>query len=52
MNTNEVARIASLVGEPSRTAMLLELMDGRALTAHELASAAGVLAPTASRHLS
>ena len=51
MNTNEVARIASLVGEPSRTAMLLELMDGRALTAHELASAAHVLAPTASRHL-
>ena len=51
MNTNEVARIASLVGEPSRTAMLLELMDGRALTAHELASAARVLAPTASRHL-
>jgi DNA-binding transcriptional ArsR family regulator len=51
MNTNDVARIASLVGEPSRTAMLLELMDGRALTARELASAARVLAPTASRHL-
>ncbi|HEX2543010.1 MAG TPA: helix-turn-helix transcriptional regulator [Caldimonas sp.] len=51
MNTNEVARIASLVGEPSRTAMLLQLMDGRALTANELATAAGVLAPTASRHL-
>jgi len=51
MNTNEVARIASLVGEPARTAMLLELMDGRALTARELASAARVLAPTASRHL-
>jgi len=42
MNTSDVARIASLVGEPSRTAMLLELMDGRALTAHELASDAGV----------
>ena len=51
MNTNEVARIASLVGEPSRTAMLIELMDGRALTAIELARAAHVLAPTASRHL-
>ena len=52
MNTNEIARIAGLVGEPSRTAMLLELLDGRALTAHELARAAGVQAPTASRHLS
>jgi hypothetical protein len=31
MNTDDVARIASLVGEPSRTAMLPELMDGRAL---------------------
>ena len=51
MNTNDVARIASLVGEPSRTAMLIELMDGRALTAIELARAAHVLAPTASRHL-
>ena len=51
MNTNDVARIASLVGEPSRMAMLLELMDGRALTANELAMAARVLAPTASRHL-
>lgn len=51
MKTNDVSRIASLVGEPSRTAMLIELMDGRALTANELARAAGVLAPTASRHL-
>lgn len=31
--------------------MLIELMDGRALTANELARAAHVLAPTASRHL-
>lgn len=51
MNTNEVARIASLVGEPSRTAMLIELMDGRALTARELARAGHVRAPAASRHL-
>lgn len=51
MNVNEVARIASLVGEPSRTAMLIELMGGRALTAHELAKAAHILAPAASRHL-
>lgn len=51
MNTNQIARIASLVGEPARTAMLLELMDGRALTANELAQAGNVSAQTASRHL-
>ena len=34
MNTNQVARIAGLVGEPARTAMLMALMDGRALTAN------------------
>lgn len=51
MNTNDVARTARLVGEPARTAMLLALMDGRALTARELAAAARIGAPTASRHL-
>jgi DNA-binding transcriptional ArsR family regulator len=51
MNTNHVARIAGLVGEPARTAMLMALMDGRALTANELAQAGGVGAATASRHL-
>ena len=51
MNTNQVARIAALVGEPARAGMLLALMDGRALTARELAAAAHVGAPTASRHL-
>ena len=51
MNTNQVARIAALAGEPARTAMLLALMDGRALTAHELAAAGNIGAATASRHL-
>ncbi|HYD76428.1 helix-turn-helix domain-containing protein [Ramlibacter sp.] len=51
MNTNQVARIAALVGEPARTGMLLALMDGRALTAHELADASRITPPTASRHL-
>jgi DNA-binding transcriptional ArsR family regulator len=51
MNTNQVARIAALVGEPARTGMLLALMDGRALTARELAEAARVTPATASRHL-
>ena len=51
MNTNRIARIASLVGEPARTAMLIELMDGRSLTARELAKAGNVSPQTASRHL-
>jgi len=40
-----------LIGEPARTTMLVTLMDGRALTAGELAAAAGVAPPTASGHL-
>lgn len=51
MNTNRIAHIAALIGEPARTAMLLALMDGRALTARELAGAAHISAATASRHL-
>jgi DNA-binding transcriptional ArsR family regulator len=51
MNTNEIARIAALVGEPARTGMLVALMDGRALTAHELAMAGHISPATASRHL-
>ncbi|AOW14334.1 transcriptional regulator [Hydrogenophaga crassostreae] len=51
MNTNQIARTASLMGEPARTAMLLALMDGRALTARELSLVAGVSPATASRHL-
>lgn len=52
MNTNDLSRIAGLVGEPARTRMLVELLDGRALTAGELARVAGIAAATASRHLS
>lgn len=51
MNTNQVARVAALVGEPARTGMLLALMDGRALTAAELAAAGHIGAAAASRHL-
>lgn len=51
MNTNRIAHVAALVGEPARTAMLLALMDGRALTARELADAAHISPATASRHL-
>jgi len=45
------AEIAALAGDPGRAAMLLALMDGRALTASELASVAGVTPQTASGHL-
>jgi DNA-binding transcriptional ArsR family regulator len=48
----DIARIASLVGDPARANMLTALMDGGALTASELALEAGVSLPTASSHLS
>lgn len=46
-----IAEIAALVGEPARATMLSALLDGRALTAHELAFAARVTPQTASTHL-
>src|SRR4051812_34354740 len=46
-----IAEIGALVGEPTRVAMLQALMDGRALTASELAQAAGITPQTASSHL-
>lgn len=49
--TNQMAELAALLGDPARAAMLGALMDGRALTAGELATAAGITAPTASAHL-
>lgn len=46
-----IAEIAALVGNPARANVLNALLDGRALTAGELARAAGVSAQTASGHL-
>jgi DNA-binding transcriptional ArsR family regulator len=46
-----VAGTASLIADPARAAMLLALVDGRALPAGELAFSAGVTAQTASSHL-
>lgn len=46
-----LAETAALIGDPARAAMLTSLMDGRALTAAELARAAGITAQTASGHL-
>ncbi len=51
LSTAAFAEIAALIGEPARAVMLIALMDGRALTASELAHAAGITAPTASGHL-
>jgi DNA-binding transcriptional ArsR family regulator len=48
----DIARIASLIGDPARSNMLLALIGGKALTATELAGAAGVTLQTASSHLS
>src|SRR5688500_12250309 len=46
-----IARVAALIGDPARANMLTALMEGRALTASELAHAAGIAPPTASGHL-
>jgi len=49
--THQIAEIASHLAEPARIAMLAALMDGRALTATELASVAAITPQTASTHL-
>jgi DNA-binding transcriptional ArsR family regulator len=46
-----IAPVAALIGDPARANMLTALMDGRALTASELAHQAGVTLQTASGHL-
>jgi DNA-binding transcriptional ArsR family regulator len=47
----DIAHIAALIGDPARANMLTALMNGKALTATELASEAGVTVQTASSHL-
>lgn len=47
----DIAYVASLIGDPARTNMLLALMDGCALTISELAEEAGVSLATASSHI-
>jgi DNA-binding transcriptional ArsR family regulator len=51
LSAESVARFAAMLGDRSRAAMCLALMDGRAWTAGELARHAGIAAPTASEHL-
>lgn len=45
------AKVAALSGDPARVSMLHALMDGRALTATELARAADITPQSASSHL-
>jgi DNA-binding transcriptional ArsR family regulator len=47
----DMATVAALVGDPARANILCALLDGRALTASELAYAARVSAQTTSAHL-
>jgi DNA-binding transcriptional ArsR family regulator len=42
LRSPDVTSVAALIGDPSRTAMLTALADGRALPAGELATAAGL----------
>jgi DNA-binding transcriptional ArsR family regulator len=51
-DTPDLAAIAGLIGDRARANILLSLMEGRALTATELARAAGITKQTASSHLS
>ena len=46
-----IAEIAAVVGDPARATMVSALLDGRGLTASELASAARITPQTASTHL-
>jgi DNA-binding transcriptional ArsR family regulator len=48
---NLLAHTAAAIADPSRAAMLCQLLDGRAYTATELATLADIAASTASSHL-
>jgi DNA-binding transcriptional ArsR family regulator len=45
------AKIASMIGDPTRARMLAALMGGQYMAAGELAAAAGIGAPAASAHI-
>lgn len=51
MQHRRIAAAAALLADPSRTAMVLALMDGRSRTAKKLAVDAGITPQTASAHL-
>jgi DNA-binding transcriptional ArsR family regulator len=47
----DFAAVARLLASPARAAMIEALLDGRSLSAHELAAVGSVRAPAASEHL-
>lgn len=47
----DISKLAAVIGDPARAAMLSALMSGKALTSSELAAEGGVTAATASSHL-
>lgn len=47
----DIARIGALMGDPARANILCALLSGKALTATELATEAGITGQTASSHL-
>lgn len=49
---SNVTHVASLIGDPTRTAILMALLDGKSMPAGELARLANVSPQTASHHLS
>lgn len=51
MSAQPLARLAGLLADPTRAAICLALLDGRAWTASELAHQVGVVASTASEQL-
>ncbi len=51
MLKKNIVHVASLLGDDTRAAIMVNLMDGKAFTASELARSANVSAQTASNHL-
>lgn len=47
----EIAKVANLIGDKTRSAILISLIEGKALTAGELAFRANISPQTASNHL-
>lgn len=47
----DISKVAALMGDPTRSNMLLSLMDGMELTATELAATSNITKQTASSHL-
>lgn len=51
VDTPDIAGLGALIGDPARARLLIALVDGRALTATELANTIGVTKQTTSAHL-